>query len=124
MHNTLTNSMQPRAAVLVVSHPNGHLEVFGDRHIVVHIARLPVANNIEAERIAQNVVEMLLDRPFLAVYRADKLRAVGTTRPLLPTVLARELATNELIRILNEGALSDTPATAPVGGSEVAGTWI
>ena len=90
----------PRQKVLILSHPDGHLEIFGEA-IDAHICRVPTASTIEAERQAEQVVEWLLPHRFRDLWQRDKLRAVGTSRPLLPSTLARSLATTKAVAALN-----------------------
>src|SRR5262245_51677303 len=92
---------KPRAAVLVVAHPDGHLEAFAEAHVSVLIARVPIAPTREAEALADDVFWLSLPLSFRALYRADRLRAVGTTRPLLPSTMTQSRATEKLIVQLN-----------------------
>ena len=91
----------PRQRVLVVPHPDGHLEVFGERNIAVHVARVPIAHSRDAERVADEVVDLRLPRPFRELHRADKLRAVGTTRPLRPSALLAAAETRDALAALD-----------------------
>jgi hypothetical protein len=89
MHSNIRRA--PRQKVLILSHPDGCLEIFGEG-IDVHLARVPVAFSPAAERQAEEVTGMLLPLRFRDLWRRDRLRAVGTTRPLLPSVLAASLS--------------------------------
>jgi hypothetical protein len=97
---------RPPRQKVVVKIDGELVRVFGD-NIDPIIIRVPVAHSVEAERQADEIVEMLLPLRFREICSADRLRAVGTTRPLFPSTLARSLATNELI-----GALNATTAPA------------
>jgi len=90
-----------RQPILILSHPDGHLEVFGDRHLDVHLARVPTAFSAEGERQAEAVAELLLPVRYRPLFRADMLRKNGTTRPLFPSVLADTFAAKETIKSLN-----------------------
>ena len=87
--------------VFILSHPDGTLEVFADQYIPVHIQRVPVAHSKESEEVAESVTELLTPRRFRPLLRPDKRIAVGSTRPLYPSVLAKSMATDKLIGILN-----------------------
>ena len=89
-----------RQKVLILSHPDGYVEIFGDG-IDVHIARIPLATSRQAERQAEAVASMLMPLRFRELWRRDRLRTVGTTRPLLPSVLATSLATCEAVAAIN-----------------------
>lgn len=102
--------LQTRQPVLVLSHCDGHIEAFADRHVDVHLARVPTAFTIDGERTAEDVAELLLPRRFRALYRADQLRAAGTTRPLLPSVVAEVQTVTAIIDALNRATEQFTPA--------------
>jgi hypothetical protein len=91
----------PRIAVLVISGADGAIEAFAERGVDVHFCRVPAAFSRAAEEQAEEVAELLIPRRFRDLWRRDRLRAVGTTRPLLPSVLARSLAVDELIGAFN-----------------------
>ncbi|QEG34441.1 hypothetical protein [Bythopirellula goksoeyrii] len=116
-----TKEKPQRAAVLILSHSDGHLEVFAERHIDVHLQRVPMADTIPGERLAEEVVEKLLPPRYRQLFWADKLRAVGSTGPLSSIVLARAMATNKLIGILNEEKVRQTVAK-PVGSEALSWT--
>lgn len=115
MDRTTPSPRPPRFAVLIVIQGDGHIEAFAERHVDVHVARVPVSFSREAEQTAEDVAELLLPPRFRELFRRDRLRAVGTTRPLLPTTLARAIATNDLIAALD----TTTSANAPIAESEV-----
>ncbi len=90
-----------RQPILILSHADGFLEVFGERHVDVHIARLPTASSAEGERQAEEVAELLLPLRYRPLFRADLLRKNGTTRPLLPSVLVAARQVKKDIVALN-----------------------
>jgi len=90
-----------RQPVLILSHADGHLECFGERHLDVHLARVPAAFSTDVELAAEAVVEMLLPPRYRSLYRADLLRKNGTTRPLLPSVFADARQAKKDIATLN-----------------------
>lgn len=96
-----SKSRAPQQKVLIVSHPDGHVEIFSEQHIAAWIARVPVASSLQAEQQAEAVAEMLMPQRFRELWRRDYLRAVGSTKPLLPSVLQRAIATRESMRRLN-----------------------
>ncbi len=105
----ITKKLPSRQPVLIVSHPDGHVEIFSDRHVDVYVARVPVASSREAEVMAEDVIEMLIPRRYRGLYRADRLRKNGTTRPLLPSVLADSIRARKDIDAINELRVN-TPA--------------
>ena len=76
-----------RQPSLILSHPDGNLEVFSDTNIDYHFARVPVAFDQDRECMSEEVSAMLLPVRYRDLWRADRLRLVGSTRPLLPSVL-------------------------------------
>jgi len=86
---------------LLLSYADAHLQCFGEKNIDIHLARVPASFSIAAEQIAEDVAELLLPRRFRNLYRADRLRAVGNTRPLRPSTLADAQWTREFITSLN-----------------------
>jgi hypothetical protein len=84
---------QPR--VLIVSHSDGFLEVFVDGRAEVRIARMPAAHSLEAERTAEDVFELLLPPQWRGAWDRSKLKAVGTTKPLMPSAIVDAFATRE-----------------------------
>ncbi len=104
------NKKRPaRQPLLVLSYADGHLEIFGEKNIDVHIARVPVATSAKAEIQAEEVAELLLPARYRELYRADLLRKNGATRPLLPSVLAAARQAREDIVLLDRMGV-DTPA--------------
>ena len=91
----------PRSDVLILSHADGHLEAFGEKNVNIRIVRVPAANSIESERTAEETMELMLPRRYRDLYRADRLRAVGNTRPLRPSTLVDAKWTRDFIAALN-----------------------
>ncbi len=77
-----------RQPILILSHADGHLEAFAEKHLDVHIARVPAAFSSEVELAAEGAMELILPRRYRSLYRADMLRKNGSTRSLLPSVFA------------------------------------
>lgn len=98
-----TNSprCRPRVTVLILSHSDGILEVFGEACLDVHLVRVPVAFSRQAEIAAEDVVEMLLPPRFQPLFRRDRLRATGTTAPLIPSSLRRSIDVQECLALFN-----------------------
>ena len=119
MDRTTSFPSPQRTAVLIMSHSDGHLEAFADGHADIRLIRVPMAFSPVAENIAEDVAELLIPRCYRALYRRDRLRLVGSTRPLLPTVLRDSLATRDATNSLN--AMND--AFAPPAEMEVV-TWM
>ena len=76
-----------RETDLILSYPDGYLEVYSERPVDVHLARVPVAFDQDGECMSEEVAAMLLPVRYRDLWRADRLRLVGSTRPLLPSVL-------------------------------------
>ena len=87
---------------MFVVHPDNFVEAFADKNIDIHFARVPQSFSLEGERQAEELTEMMLPKRFRDLYRADKLRKTGTTRPLLPSTLRQSLGTNDLLKLLND----------------------
>lgn len=103
MHRTAPHSRPPRpprTAVLVVSHPDGHVEAFAEPHIDVRLCRVPVAHSREAEIVAEDLAELTLPRRYRDLWRRDRLRAVGTTRPLTADAMQAAMITRDVLSAL------------------------
>ena len=105
----LSPNSTPRARVLVISHPDGHLEVFGEQNIDVLIQRVPRADSDQGRCIAEDVVELLLPLRFKNLYWPNKCRARGTTRPLTADTLQQALFVGNLLSGLNGFVLESRP---------------
>jgi len=92
----------PQQRGLILLHPDGYLEVFAERGVEFHVARIPAAFSIEGECQAEEVMEALLPGRFRELYRADYLREVASTRPLLPSTLKQALGMKDLLRLLGD----------------------
>ena len=103
---TTPKSFPPRSDILIISHADGHLEVFGEKNVSARIVRVPAANSFQSQRMAEDTVELMLPRRYRDLYRADRLRAVGNTRPLRPSVLVDAQWTRDFIAALD--AMADT----------------
>ena len=66
----------PRTRALIVSHPDQHLEVFSAAAVDIHLARVCAARTSEGERMADEILELMLPERYRELYRADMLRAV------------------------------------------------
>lgn len=101
MKSTAPPSRLPRQAVLIVSHPDGYVEVFADANIDVYLARVPVAETCAGERLADECLALMLPRRYRDLHRADRLRTVGTTRPLRPKAAHAAILAGSAISALN-----------------------
>lgn len=95
------NTQTPRQNVLILSHHDSFIEVFAERNTDVHIARVPQGFTLEGERQADQIAEGRLPRRYRQLWRADRLRATGSTHPLLPSTLADSQSINELLTAFN-----------------------
>lgn len=96
-----TNSLPPqRQPLLAVSHPDGFIELYGE-HITAKIIRVPVAESLEGERLAEDFIELGLPHYWRQLYFPGKRIATGTTLPLLPTTIERSLETKRSLAELN-----------------------
>ena len=85
----------PRQAVLIVAHPDNHIEAFAEKNVDIHASRIPQSFSREGERQAEEVMQIMLPPRYRDLYRADRLRKTGSTRPLLPSVLADSLVVRD-----------------------------
>lgn len=90
-------SRPPRAKVLVVAHPDGFLEVYGD-NIDVHIVTPLVMHTTAGEALADEYLDATLPWRFRALHTADNLVAVHQVKPVRPTDEAERLLRLELVR--------------------------
>lgn len=91
------NSTNKRPRVLILSRHDGTLQVFVEGVADVKVARVPVGFSREAQDQAEDVAELLLPPRWREVWAASNLKTVGTTRPLLPSVLAASLAVPDIL---------------------------
>ena len=91
----------PRQAVLVAVHPDGFLEAFANRSVDVRFYRIPVANSVEGERVAEACFELMLPPRYRGLWRRDMLRANGSSRPLTAQAAMDALAVNDCLAELN-----------------------
>jgi len=96
-----TKKRPARQPILILSHADGHIEIFGEKNIDVHLSRVPAAFSTDVELSAEGAMELLLPRRYRPLFRADMLRKNGTTRPLLPSVLADSIRAGKDIATLN-----------------------
>ena len=90
----------PREPVLIVAHGDGWLDVYGAKHVDVHIVMQPWTGSIDGEILAEEWVAENIPwryRPLLM-----SRRQTGMVRMVLPSELAETNTKLEIIRILNE----------------------
>lgn len=98
----ITNQQRPpRQAVLIVAHTDNHLEVFAEKNVDVHFARVPAAFSVEGEQQVEQIMDWMLPPRYRDLHRADRLRKTGSTRPLLPSVLADSLVVRDCLTALD-----------------------
>ncbi|QDS97704.1 hypothetical protein [Adhaeretor mobilis] len=105
-------SILQRQHVLIVAHADGYLEVFGEKNLDIRISNIPLAHSREAERIAEDALELSLPRCYRQLYFPGKRRATATLMPLLPSTMARAKAVKRTIRQLNQLVQKVTKAKA------------
>lgn len=93
------NRPAPMQDVLIVA-DGDTIEVFGER-LNARIVRVPVADTIKGERVADDCLEQLLPPRWRKLWRRDLLRNVGTTRPLRPEMVLRALTVHDCLAALN-----------------------
>lgn len=93
---------KPRERVLLVRHGDGYVELFGGKHIDVHVANVPYldltvpeTDSIEAraersryEIMALDYMEACLPRAYRDLYWPGNLRATDTHKKLRPSDIA------------------------------------
>jgi hypothetical protein len=84
--------------VLVIACPDGHVEVYGDRGVRVHVAqRLDVERPDEV--LADDYLTATLPAVFRDVYRADRCITCATIEPMTPE---QELGRRVELALLHE----------------------
>ena len=71
MDRTTPSLRPPRLAVLILSHGDGYLEIFGDG-IDVHLARVPLVGTAEGELLAENWIDATIPPAVQAVVLAGQ----------------------------------------------------
>ena len=99
-----------RQAVLIAVHPDGYIEVFGDKSIDVKIARFPVAETVRGELISEACFLLALPLRHRELFDRRLLRANGTARPLTPEVARAALQVKRTLPILDK--IGDLPREA------------
>lgn len=92
----------PRQPVLVVASPDGFVEVYAPPNIDARVYRVLAAHSREAERAADECIDLELPRRFRELHRADFLRTTSTTRPRLPSSALQALVVRDVIASLNQ----------------------
>lgn len=108
MYFTTDGSNLPKQAVLVVSHPDGFIEVYAPPNIDARVYRVLASHSRDTERIADDCIDLELPPRFRELHRADLLRATGTTRPRRPSSALQALVIRDAIAGLND--LAPEPA--------------
>lgn len=96
-----TTNRRRREQVLVVLHPD-HCEAFAEKNVSVKIIRAPASFSPEKECLVEDIVEMLLPPFWRRLYFPGFCRASETLQPLLPSTLRRSIATQDLLKLLNQ----------------------
>ena len=96
-----TKKRPQRQAVLIVSHPDGYIEAFAEPHIDVRFARVPVAHSLDAEVVAEDLVELMLPARYRRLYFPAMRRTVGSTRPLTVDALLAAFGMMDATATLN-----------------------
>lgn len=91
------NQQSKRTRVLILSRPDGTLAIYIEGQADVKVQRVPVGFSREAQDQAEDVAEMLLPPRWREVWAANNLKAVGTTAPLLPSVLVESLRAPQVL---------------------------
>lgn len=89
-----------RQAVLIAVHADGFLEAFAERNLDVAFARIPAASNQASERLAEDCFEQMLPLRYRELWRADLLRACGSTAPLRVETIQAALAAKDCVAAL------------------------
>ena len=89
----------PKTASWIVRNRTGSDDV---AIIDIHIARVPESFSREGERQAEDLAEMMLPPRYRDLYRADRLRKTGTTRPLIPSDLSDSFVVRDYLEALTD----------------------
>lgn len=98
------NKHRPREKVLVLVHHNEHgpyIEVFGEKHVDVHIRNVPYSGTRRGEAIADNFIEQTLERPYRDLHWPGNVRAHAPVRIVKPSDIVNAIAYRDLIRGLD-----------------------
>lgn len=87
-----------RQAVLVVTHPDGFVEVFGGSTVDVRCVDMPAVTGPEAERLAEEYVGLAVPRRYQDVYYPSARRAIHLPERLAPSDIARRDWTTHVFR--------------------------
>lgn len=86
-----------RHAVSIVIFPDGHAEAYAERNIDVRFVRVPIAHTRQGELLAEECARMLAPRRYAELWRADYLRANGSTRPIAAEAILDALQVRDIL---------------------------
>lgn len=96
MHDT-----PPKQKVLIFAYSDGYLEIFGESNLDVHVVMVPHSSTLNGQRLAEDVVELLLPPRYHDLYWPNKLRKSEVLRKVLPSDLVREYQDREILKTIN-----------------------
>ena len=74
----------PPNYVLVEMYSDGYIRAYGDKSIRCHIFNRPHCISIESAKLAEELVENALPRPFREIYFPGMVRKTGNLRKITP----------------------------------------
>ncbi|QDS91897.1 hypothetical protein FF011L_06330 [Roseimaritima multifibrata] len=98
--NWLAPKRQQRQKVLIVTHADRYIEVFGE-NIDVHIANMTATSNVAGEITAEDFLELSLPMPYRDIYFPGMLRKTGTVEEIRPADLAVRQINLSMLRAAN-----------------------
>ena len=86
-----------RHAVSIVMSPDGIVQAYAERNIDVRFIRVPIAHTRQGEVLAEECARMLAPRRYAELWRADYLRANGSTRPIAAESILDALQVRDIL---------------------------
>ena len=91
-----------RTRVLVVLSSNGFVELFADKNVDFHVAQRLHVETIEAERLADDLLDITIPKPFRNLFFPGKLRATGLVEKITAEMALDTLYKLSILRGLRE----------------------
>ncbi len=98
------NSNRPtqREAVLILSHGDGWLEAFAQKHVDVRIEMVPYMTTPAGKTLAEEYVELSIPKQYRDVYWPNLRRAADIMRIVRPSDIAWREYNLELLRAIEQ----------------------
>jgi len=93
---------QKRTRVLVVLSSNGFVELFADKDVDFHVAQRLHVDTIEAERLAEDLLDITIPKSFRNLFFPGKLRATALVEKITAETALDTLYKLSILRGLRE----------------------